>query len=142
MVFGSQKLNFRFHFQIAETGKRLKMLLLEDVKPVVAQIAECLADWYKRAQTIYLKVSTHFMTTFGSYIRSFLSITWISSFLPLKNQILAKDVITCDDALYALREQIDGRKMEAKMADLSRVFEHTTLDWLKAWIHLFLINHF
>lgn len=35
----------------------MKMLLLEDVKPVVAQIAECLADWYKRAQTIYLKVN-------------------------------------------------------------------------------------
>lgn len=57
------KLNFCFcfHFQIAETGKRLKMLLLEDVKPVVAQIGECLADWYKRAQTIYLKVSTCFI---------------------------------------------------------------------------------
>lgn len=33
-------------------------MLLDDVKPVVAQIAECLADWYKRAQTIYLKVSS------------------------------------------------------------------------------------
>lgn len=44
------------YFQIAETGKRLKLLLHENVKPVVAQIAECLADWYKRAQTIYLKV--------------------------------------------------------------------------------------
>lgn len=43
-------------FQIAETGKRTKSLLNDDVKPVVAQIAECLADWYKRAQTIYLKV--------------------------------------------------------------------------------------
>lgn len=42
--------------QIAETGKRLKLLLVDDAKPVVAQIAECLADWYKRAQTIYLKV--------------------------------------------------------------------------------------
>lgn len=42
--------------QVAETGKRLKSLLNDDVKPVVAQIAECLADWYKRAQTIYLKV--------------------------------------------------------------------------------------
>lgn len=46
--------------------------------------------------------------------------------LRLQNQILAKDVITCDDALYALREQIDNRKMEAKMADLARVFKLNT----------------
>lgn len=39
----------------------------------------------------------------------------------MQNQILAKDVITCDDALYALREQIDNKKAEAKMADLTRV---------------------
>lgn len=41
---------------MAETGKRIKSLLNEDVRPVVAQIAECLADWYKHAQTIYVKV--------------------------------------------------------------------------------------
>ena len=41
---------------MGETGKRIKLLLNDDVKVVVAQIAECLADWYKRAQTIYLKV--------------------------------------------------------------------------------------
>lgn len=41
---------------MAETGKRIKSLLNDDVRPVVAQIAECLADWYKHAQTIYVKV--------------------------------------------------------------------------------------
>ena len=44
------------NFQVAETGKRIKSLLADDVIPVVAQMADCLADWYKRAQTIYLKV--------------------------------------------------------------------------------------
>ena len=47
-----------------------------------------------------------------------------------QNQILAKDVITCDDALYALREQIDGKKIKAKMADLSRVFKQNTLNFV------------
>lgn len=46
-----------FLLQVAETGKHIKALLNDDVKVVVAQIAECLADWYKRAQTIYLKVN-------------------------------------------------------------------------------------
>lgn len=62
------------------------------MKPVVAQIAECLADWYKRAQTIYLKA-----------------------------QILEKDVITCDDALFTIREQIFRKKDEVKSDDTNRV---------------------
>lgn len=45
---------------MAETGKRIKSLLNDDVRPVVAQIAECLADWYKHAQTIYVKVGVIF----------------------------------------------------------------------------------
>lgn len=69
----------------------MKLLLVEDVKPVVAQIAECLADWYKRAQTIYLKT-----------------------------QILAKDVITCDDALYTIREQIFRKKEDVKTDDATK----------------------
>lgn len=97
LTYNDEQFHALEKIKIAETGKRLKMLLVEDVKPVVAQIAECLADWYKRAQTIYLK-----------------------------NQILAKDVITCDDALYALREQIDNKKLEAKMADLARKNEVIT----------------
>lgn len=36
-------------------GKRLKALLLDNVKPAVLQMAECLADWYKLSQTVYLK---------------------------------------------------------------------------------------
>lgn len=108
----------------------MKLLLVEDVRPVVAQIAECLADWYKRAQTIYLKV-------------------WISNrsndvvieltllFLQFQTQILAKDVITCDDALYSLREQISNKKEELKMDDVTRVyFEHLSL------IHRFVLRVF
>lgn len=41
--------------KVDRNGKRIKSLLLDDVKPSVAQMAECLADWYKLAQTVYLK---------------------------------------------------------------------------------------
>lgn len=40
-----------------------------------------------------------------------------------QTQILAKDVITCDDALYTLREQISGKKEEIKLDDITRVHE-------------------
>lgn len=39
----------------------------------------------------------------------------------LQTQILAKDVITCDDALYSIREQIYSRKEEVKINDVTRV---------------------
>lgn len=93
----------------------MKLLLVENVKPVVAQIAECLADWYKRAQTIYLKVKAVFNIGFKWRI--------LKTPFKLQTQILAKDVITCDDALYTLREQIFSKKEDVKSEDVTRVCE-------------------
>ncbi|KAI5711291.1 hypothetical protein M8J75_015808 [Diaphorina citri] len=42
-------------FHIGETGKRIKCLLDDDTYPHVLQLSDCLADWYKMAQTIYLQ---------------------------------------------------------------------------------------
>lgn len=40
---------------MAETGKRIKVLLDSECQPAVTQLAECLADWYKMAQTAFLQ---------------------------------------------------------------------------------------
>lgn len=55
---------------MAETGKRIKSLLNDDVRPVVGAIAECLADWYKHAQTIYVKVGAYFQKMRTSMIEA------------------------------------------------------------------------
>lgn len=71
-------------------------MLLDDVKPSVAQMAECLADWYKLAQTVYLK-----------------------------SEILEKDVRECErslndirDDLYRLKEDLQ-KDMDAKLINNS-----------------------
>lgn len=85
LTYNDEQFHALEKIKISETGKRLKSLLQEDVKPVVAQIAECLADWYKRAQTVYLKT-----------------------------QILEKDAVSCDDALFSIRQQINSVKEDFK----------------------------
>lgn len=40
---------------MTETGKRIKGLLYTEIKPSVLMFIDCLADWYKMAQTIYLQ---------------------------------------------------------------------------------------
>ncbi|XP_034098529.2 serine/threonine-protein kinase TBK1 [Drosophila albomicans] len=67
-------------------GKRIKQLLLDNVNPAVAQMAECLADWYKLAQTVYLKT-----------------------------QILEKDVRDCERKLYDIRDELYHIKSEQKL---------------------------
>lgn len=55
MMF-SYSTDFLFKFeQIKETGQRTRTLLENEVQPAVSQLAECLADWYKMAQTVYLQ---------------------------------------------------------------------------------------
>lgn len=61
LTYNDEQFHALEKIKVAETGKRIKALLNDDVKIVVAQIAECLADWYKRAQTIYLKVRCIFL---------------------------------------------------------------------------------
>lgn len=67
-------------------GDRIKALLIDDVKPAVAQMAECLADWYKLAQTVYLKT-----------------------------QILEKDVRDYERKLNDLRDELYHLKSEMKV---------------------------
>lgn len=43
------------NFQMTETGKRIKSLLNTEIKPSVLMFIDCLADWYKISQTIYLQ---------------------------------------------------------------------------------------
>lgn len=40
---------------MTETGKRIKSLLNTEIKPSVLMFIDCLADWYKISQTIYLQ---------------------------------------------------------------------------------------
>lgn len=42
-------------FQVSETGRRMKELLEKEVIPAITQRSECLADWYKMAQTVFLQ---------------------------------------------------------------------------------------
>lgn len=44
-----------FHEQVTETGRRLKALLETECIPAMTQRSECVADWYKMAQTVYLQ---------------------------------------------------------------------------------------
>ncbi|EDW75715.1 uncharacterized protein Dwil_GK15052 [Drosophila willistoni] len=67
-------------------GKRIKALLMDNVNPAVAQIAECLADWYKLAQTVYLKT-----------------------------QILEKDVRDCERKLNSIRDELYHVKSDLKL---------------------------
>lgn len=60
LTYNDEQFHALEKIKVAETGKRIKALLNDDVKIVVEQIAECLADWYKRAQTIYVKVNHFF----------------------------------------------------------------------------------
>lgn len=83
---------FFVNLQVDRNGKRIKTLLLDDVKPAVAQMAECLADWYKLAQTVYLKT-----------------------------QILEKDVRDCERKLNKLRDELYHIKSELKTDEDAKV---------------------
>lgn len=77
LTFNDEQFHALEKIKAAGTGKKIKELLNDDVKVVVAQIAECLADWYKRAQTINLKT-----------------------------QILEKDIGAWKQSLYTVREHL------------------------------------
>lgn len=40
---------------MTETGRRIKSLLESECRPSISQRSECLSDWYKMAQTVYLQ---------------------------------------------------------------------------------------
>lgn len=57
----------------------------ESVKPAIHLEAECLADWYKMAQTIFLQT-----------------------------QILEKDLVTYEDSIYEIKDRLTRIKDELK----------------------------
>ncbi|XP_058058074.1 inhibitor of nuclear factor kappa-B kinase subunit epsilon [Anopheles bellator] len=55
LTYNDEQFHVLEKVKITETGKRLKALLNDAVRQAVEQEAECLADWYKKAQTIFLQ---------------------------------------------------------------------------------------
>lgn len=69
--------------QVSETGKRLKSLLTEEVKPAIDMISECVADWYKLGQANYVQV-----------------------------QILEKDIDGFENSIYEIKEALSRIKID------------------------------
>ncbi|GAB0093300.1 serine/threonine-protein kinase TBK1 [Sergentomyia squamirostris] len=57
LTYNDEQFHALEKIKITETGKRVKGLLNVDVKPALSLMAECLADWYKMSQTIYLQTA-------------------------------------------------------------------------------------
>ncbi|KAH8261908.1 hypothetical protein KR038_010853 [Drosophila bunnanda] len=86
LTYNDEQFHALEKIKVDHNGKRIKALLLDNVNPAVAQIAECLADWYKLAQTVYLKT-----------------------------QILEKDVRDCERKLNGIRDELYHIKSELKL---------------------------
>ncbi|KAH8378407.1 hypothetical protein KR093_011178 [Drosophila rubida] len=86
LTYNDEQFHALEKIKVDHNGKRIKQLLLDNVNPAVAQMAECLADWYKLAQTVYLKT-----------------------------QILEKDVRDCERKLYDIRYELYQIKSEQKL---------------------------
>lgn len=86
LTYNDEQFHALEKIKIARNGKGIKSLLMDNVQPSVAQIAECLADWYKLAQTVYLQT-----------------------------QILEKDVRDCDRKLQDYRERLYQIKDDLKI---------------------------
>ncbi|XP_034473988.1 serine/threonine-protein kinase TBK1 isoform X1 [Drosophila innubila] len=86
LTYNDEQFHALEKIKVDHNGKRIKQLLQDNVNPAVAQMAECLADWYKLAQTVYLKT-----------------------------QILEKDVRDCERKLYDIRDELYHIKSEQKL---------------------------
>ncbi|XP_064535476.1 serine/threonine-protein kinase TBK1 [Drosophila montana] len=86
LTYNDEQFHALEKIKVDHNGKRIKQLLLDNVNPAVAQMAECLADWYKLAQTVYLKT-----------------------------QILEKDVRDCERKLHSIRDELYHFKSEQKL---------------------------
>ncbi|XP_062547300.1 serine/threonine-protein kinase TBK1 [Armigeres subalbatus] len=85
LTYNDEQFHALEKIKITETGKRVKTLLNEDVRPAVELEAECLADWYKKAQTIFLQT-----------------------------QFLLKDVSSHEETLYDVRVRLVQMKEDLK----------------------------
>lgn len=90
LTYNDEQFHALEKIKIAGNGKRIKSLLSENVQPNLAQIAECLADWYKLAQTVFLQT-----------------------------QILEKDILDYDRKLLLMRERLFQIKDEIKIAEIN-----------------------
>ncbi|KAH8263132.1 hypothetical protein KR044_004835 [Drosophila immigrans] len=86
LTYNDEQFHALEKIKVDHNGKRIKQLLMDNVNPAVAQMAECLADWYKLAQTVYLKT-----------------------------QILEKDVRDCERKLCDIRDELYHIKSEQKV---------------------------
>ncbi|XP_069700345.1 serine/threonine-protein kinase TBK1 [Periplaneta americana] len=55
LTYNDEQFHVLERIKVGETGRRLRTLLDVECQPAVAQLADCLADWYKMAQTVYLQ---------------------------------------------------------------------------------------
>uniref|UniRef100_W8BFK6 Serine/threonine-protein kinase TBK1 n=1 Tax=Ceratitis capitata TaxID=7213 RepID=W8BFK6_CERCA len=91
LTYNDEQFHALEKIKVLRNGDRIKTLLLDDVKPAVAQMAECLADWYKLAQTVFLKT-----------------------------QILEKDIRDYERKLNDLRDKLYHIKSEMKADESTR----------------------
>lgn len=55
LTYNDEQFHALEKIKMTETGKRIKSLLNTEIKPSVLMFIDCLADWYKISQTIYLQ---------------------------------------------------------------------------------------
>ncbi|XP_053694637.1 serine/threonine-protein kinase TBK1-like [Sabethes cyaneus] len=102
LIFDDEKLHALE--KMTETGKRVKALLNDDVRPAVGLAAECFADWYKKVQTIFLQT-----------------------------QFLHKDVKSHEGKLHDIREQLIQIKEDLKKdikndGEVSKIANETSVN--------------
>lgn len=88
LTYNDEQFHALEKIKAAETGKRIKSLLADDVRPAIHVQAEALADWYKMAQTLYLQT-----------------------------QILQKDVITYEESVFEIKERLSRVRNKAKITE-------------------------
>ncbi|XP_043274284.1 serine/threonine-protein kinase TBK1 isoform X2 [Venturia canescens] len=55
LTYNDEQFHVLERIKVTETGRRMKALLESECIPSITQRSECLADWYKMAQTVYLQ---------------------------------------------------------------------------------------
>ncbi|XP_014216173.1 inhibitor of nuclear factor kappa-B kinase subunit epsilon [Copidosoma floridanum] len=55
LTYNDEQFHVLERIKVTETGRRMKELLEKQVTPAITQRSECLADWYKMAQTVFLQ---------------------------------------------------------------------------------------
>lgn len=85
LTYNDEQFHALEKIKITETGKRIKALLIENVRPETYKKAEALADWYTMAQTIHLKT-----------------------------EILQKDAQTYEESIFDIRDRLGQLREEIK----------------------------